>query len=217
MRRPLPAPSCATRLSAATHPPNACARAAVGAFGFGTGAGEAYGPVPKAPPGAKPHAGVLLLREAFDGGLPADGLVPWYEEHLAPDFTASFAGGAVVLDRAQYLQATAALLASFPDFVYTRIGKMGYADSPTLVTWTAVVKGTFSGAPYSPRPGVPPVAPKTPPVACENDPERVTITFASGSGLTKIARLKVDALPGGRGFSGPVGFYLQAGGDPSKL
>ena len=28
---------------------------------------------------------------------------------------------------------------------------------------------------------------------------------------------RVDALPGGKGFSGPVGFYLQAGGDASKL
>ena len=32
-----------------------------------------------------------------------------------------------------------------------------------------------------------------------------------------IKKIKVDKQPGGKGFSGPVGFYLQAGGDASKL
>ena len=45
----------------------------------------------------------------------------------------------------------------------------------------------------------------------------IEVKFASGSGLAKIKSLTVEALPGGRGYSGPVGFYLQAGGDPSKL
>ena len=94
---------------------------------------------------------------------------------------------------------------------------MKYADSPNLVTWTAVVKGSHSGAPYSPMPGVPPVAAKSPPAECENDTEKITATFESGTGLTKIKAFKVSPLPGGRGFSGPVGFYLQAGGDPSQL
>ena len=71
--------------------------------------------------------------------------------------------------------------------------------------------------PYSPLPGVPAVSAKKPPVACENDPEKVTLSFASGSGLKMIKKIKVDKQPGGKGFSGPVGFYLQAGGDASKL
>ena len=112
---------------------------------------------------------------------------------------------------------TADLLKSFPDFVYTRQGSIAYQDSPTLVGWTAVVKGTHSGAPYTPLSGVPPVSAKSPPVACQNDPEKILVTFASGSGLKKIAKIQVDAVPGGKGFSGPIGFYLQAGGDPSKL
>jgi len=125
---------------------------------------------------------------------------------------------AVCTSRGQaYLAVTADLLKSFPDFVYTRQGPIAYQDSPTLVGWTAVVRGTFSGAPYTPLPGVPPVSAKSPPVQCQNDPEKVLVTFASGSKLKKIAKIQVDALPGGKGFSGPVGFYLQAGGDPSKL
>ena len=36
-------------------------------------------------------------------------------------------------------------------------------------------------------------------------------------GLTEIKSLSVVPKPGGKGFSGPVGFYLQAGGDASKL
>ena len=92
-----------------------------------------------------------------------------------------------------YLTATADLLKSFPDFVYTRQGAIAYQDSPTLVGWTAVVRGTHSGAPYSPLAGVPPVSAKSPPVACQNDPEKVLVTFASGSKLQKIAKLQVDA------------------------
>ena len=124
---------------------------------------------------------------------------------------------AVCTSAQAYLTATADLLKSFPDFVYTRQGPIAYQDSPTLVGWTAVVRGTHSGAPYTPLPGVPPVSAKSPPVACQNDPEKILVTFASGSKLKKIAKIQVDALPGGKGFSGPIGFYVQAGGDPSKL
>ena len=67
----------------------------IGAYGkIGDGP---MGP-PKLVPG-KPNTGIILLREAFDGVLPEGGLLEWYEEHLAPDFKASFAGGKVVLDR----------------------------------------------------------------------------------------------------------------------
>ena len=189
----------------------------IGAYSFGGGAGDQIGQVPEnARSDGKPNSGIYLLRECFDGGLPARGLLEWYEEHLTPGFTASFAGGKVVLDRAAYLATTADILRSFPDFTYTRTGPMEY-DGPTLVTWRAVVKGTHSGKPFSPLAGVPPVAAKSPAVACANDPEQVTAYFESGTGLTKIKRLKVDVLPGGRGYSGPVGFYLQAGGDPAAL
>ena len=62
-----------------------------------------------------------------------------------------------------------------------------------------------------------PVSAKSPPVFCENDPEKITVEFAQGSGLSKIRRLKVEVLPGGKGFSGPLGFYLQAGGSAAGL
>lgn len=187
----------------------------IGAYNIGGKSGDVGGgPVP-ANFNGKPNTGILLLRECFDGGLPAGGLVDWYEEHLADDFKASFAGGKVILDKPGYIAVTADLLKSFPDFVYTRDGPIAYADSPTKVKWTAIVKGTHTGAPYSPLPGVPAVAAKK--VAVQNDPEKVTVDFASGTGLKKIAKLTVDAVPGGKGFSGPVGFYLQIGGDPAKL
>ena len=79
------------------------------------------------------------------------------------------------------------------------------------MAWTAIVKGTHTGEPYSPLPGVP--ATKAKNVACENDPESLVATVR-GSIIEKI---EIEAIPGGKGFSGPVGFYLQAGGDPSKL
>lgn len=189
----------------------------IGAYSMGGGVGQSIGAVQKNFNG-KPNTGMLLLREVFDGGLPDGGLLAWYEEHLAPDFSASFAGGKVVLDKAAFLSVTADLLKSFPDFTYTRTDAMMYGDPrPLAVTWTAVVKGTHTGAPYSPLPGVPTVAAKNPPIACQNDAEKITLVFSSGSQLSQIRKIAVEALPGGKGFSGPVGFYLQAGGDPSKL
>mmetsp|Transcript_53081 Transcript_53081/g.88136 ORF Transcript_53081/g.88136 Transcript_53081/m.88136 type:complete len:118 (+) Transcript_53081:181-534(+) len=107
------------------------------------------------------------------------------------------------------------LLKSFPDITFTRTGPIAYNNSPTIVVWTAVVKGTHSGDPFSPLPGVKAVAAKN--IACQNDAEKITAVFASGSGLSKIKGIKIEALPGGRGFSGPVGFYLQAGGSPTDL
>ena len=63
------------------------------------------GPIPENFNG-KPNAGILLLRECFDGRLPESGLLEWYEKHLAPDFEASFAGGKVKLDKAGYMAVT---------------------------------------------------------------------------------------------------------------
>ena len=160
----------------------------IGAYTMGAGSGATVGQVPKNAMG-KPNSGILLLRECFDGGLPADGLLSWYEEHLSADFRASFAAGKVVLDKAAYLGVTADILKSFPDFTYTRESQMKYMDSPSIVAWTAVVRGTHTAAPYSPLPGVPAVAAQKPPIACQNDPERITAVFESGTGLTKIKSL----------------------------
>ena len=121
----------------------------IGAYGMGGGAGSVIGPVAKTLNG-KPNSGILLLRECFDGALPQDGLIEWYEEHLSPEFQAFFAGGSVVLSKAAYLSVTADLLKSFPDFTYTRAAPMKYDNGPTVVSWTAVVKGTHTAAPYSP-------------------------------------------------------------------
>ena len=63
------------------------------------------GPVKKREDG-KPNTGIMLPRETFDGGLPEEGLVAWYETHLADDFTAVFDGGKVTLDKASYLDLT---------------------------------------------------------------------------------------------------------------
>ena len=123
------------------------------------------------------------------------------------------------LNKEQYIAVTSNILKSFPDFIYTRSGAIAYKGSPTVVSWTAIVQGTHTGAPYSPLPGVPAVVAKDPPVRCQNDPESITVTFKGrpSEGLTQIQTLSVEAKPGGKGLSGPVGFYLQAGGDPSKL
>lgn len=118
-----------------------------------------------------------------------------------------------------YIQGMNDLIESFPDMTFTREGKMKYDSSPTRVTWTAVVTGTHMGASYSPVTGAKPVSARDPPKRVQNDAEKVTIDFAPGTEpkLTMIKRLKVEPLPGGVGFSGPIGFYLQAGGLASDL
>ena len=162
---------------------------------------------------SKPATGVQMLLQAFDGKLPSEGLVPWLEAHLADTFTIEFKAAGVTLKRQDYIAASDDLLKSFPDLAFTRKGPMAYDGSPFLVSWTAEVKGTHSGAPFSPLPGVPAVKAQSPPVACANDPEKVTATVRGAL----IEKMVVEPIPGGNGFSGPVGFYLQAGGDPAKL
>jgi len=133
---------------------------------------------------------------------------------LAADFTASFAEGKLVLPRDAYVGTTKAILASVPDFTYTA-PKKDFKKKKDAVSWTAVVKGTHTGAPYSPIPKVPAAkANKKSPKALQNDPEAITVVFDKSG---KIKSLSVAAIPGGKGFSGPVGFYLQMGGDPKKL
>ena len=82
------------------------------------------------------------------------------------------------------------------------------------VHWTGVATGTHSGAPFSPLPGVPPVGRMAPSRRCENDAEAFSIEIGAAGLLNKLS---VHALPGGRGFSGPAGFFVQMGGDAASL
>ena len=107
------------------------------------------------------------------------------------------------------------MLKSFPDLAFTRTGSFKYADNPFIVEWTAIVKGTHNGAPYAPSLGLKPVAVSKPPILCQNDPEKVRIEFVTGGDAPKLSKIKslaVEPLPGGSGLSGPLGFYIQAGG-----
>ena len=45
------------------------------------------------------NTGVLLIREAFDGNTPSEGLLNWLDAHLTADFEASFADGKVLLNK----------------------------------------------------------------------------------------------------------------------
>ena len=141
-------------------------------------------------------------------------IVAWYEKNLAKDFTADFAGGKVVFDRKQYIGLTKDILASVPDFTYTSPKHRFQEEGQEPGHGTAVVKGTHTGKPFSPISGVPPAKPnKKAPAKLQNDPEAVTVTLNEAGQLSKLS---VAAIKGGKGF-GPVGFYLQMGGDPSKL
>ena len=159
-----------------------------------------------------PNANADLIKELFDGKAFGAAIVPWYDRHLAFDFEGCFEGGKVTLSRDQYVQAMRELILSFPEFIYT-CPQHDVAQDPSScdVTWTAVVKGVHTGAPFSPMPGVAPVEATN--KACQNDPEQIRALFNDEGQLT---RLTVTALPGGQ-YSGPVGFFLQAGGDPAAL
>ena len=122
----------------------------IGAYGALAGKSGDVGGGAVAVNPSKPNQGILMLRETFDGAMPAGGLLDWYNAHLTDDFKASFNGGNVVLNKEQYLGVTADILKSFPDFTYTRVGPIQYDNSPIVATWTAVVKGTHTGAPRAP-------------------------------------------------------------------
>ena len=140
----------------------------------------------------------------------------WYDAHLSPDVSIEFNGGAVKLGKKEYLGLTQAILDSVPNLSYTAPKADFKKGKGNTVTWTAVVTGTHTGKPFSPLPKVPAVKPnKKTPKALQNDAEAITAYFdKSGEVITKFT---VAAIPGGKGFSGPVGFYLQMGGDPKKL
>lgn len=162
----------------------------------------------------KPNTGIGLLRDCFDGVLPEDGLIKWYEEHLADDFTAEFVGGPT-LDRKTYLAVTADLLKSFPDFKYVSGSAFKFADNPFTVQWSGIFVGTFSGAPFSPASGAPAVKPNK--AAIESPATLNFATFEKGTEpkLSKIKKIKFTAKAGQ--VIGPYSLYVQAGGDAEKL
>lgn len=78
-------------------------------------------------------------------------------------------------------------MTSLPDFEYTcPSADWREEDGKVIATW--VVKGTHTGAPYSPMPGVPTVEKKEVPVACANDPEKMTFEFVDGK-ISKLGAL----------------------------
>ncbi|KAH8091959.1 hypothetical protein JL720_5534 [Aureococcus anophagefferens] len=180
-----------------------------GAAGLATFIGEAPAlaaeKAAKAPKAAKPKPlkDVALVKELFDSKIPAAGVMAWYDAHLSPDVSIEFNGGAVKLGKKEYLGLTQAILDSVPNLSYTAPKADFKKGKGNTVTWTAVVTGTHTGKPFSPLPK-----------ALQNDAEAITAYFdKSGEVITKFT---VAAIPGGRA-SGPVGFYLQMGGDPKKL
>jgi len=148
-------------------------------------------------------------------------LMKWHEENLSDMFEGVFAGGAVVLTKKQYIAAVKDLVAACPDFEYS-CPTDDWKEEKDQVTATLVVTGTHTAAPYTYLPGKKRkirarlASKMETPVKCENDPETITWTF---SPQMKVRKMTVEPLPGGRGFSGPAGFYVQMGGnlEPPKL
>merc|ERR1711957_901138 len=75
------------------------------------------------------------------------------------------------------------------------------------ITCVMEATGTHTGEPYAFMPDVEAVASQG--IKVTNDPEKVTVFF-NDEGL--IVRQTINALPGGKGFSGPAGMYRQIGG-----
>merc|ERR1712176_1448808 len=134
----------------------------------------------------------------------------------APEFEVTYTSTGSTLSRASFLSMTADLLKSFPDLVYIRRGPIAYANDPFTVVWIAVQRGTLSGAPYSPMAGLTAVAAKDPPVECTSDPETFTATVR-GSIIKRLVVSPSAGSSSAKGYSVPIGFYLQAGGEPSNL
>jgi hypothetical protein len=156
----------------------------------------------------------VLIRDGFST-LKTGGLLDWYEQHLTDGFVAEIDG--IAYDRATFMALQSATLKSFPDLEYTP-KNLGTANVGQSVGWTAAYRGTLSGAPFSPLPGVPVVTPRSPPVQV-GDKAYVELAMADfAPGTEQIEKLTLKQIKPGPGkYSGPINLYTQAGGDASKL
>jgi hypothetical protein len=128
----------------------------------------------------------------------------WWRKHWADN--AEFVAGPVALGKDAAVEAHEALLRSFPDLTFHVLEPLA-AQADGTVTAVLEASATHTGAPFAFAPGMEPMPALG--VAVKNDPERVTVSFdASGY----VVRQVVAPMPGGRGLSGPAGFYAQVGG-----
>lgn len=125
----------------------------------------------------------------------------WWEKNWAAD--SSFHVGPITLSKEEVVGTHIAILKSFPDLQFNVIEPLATQGDGTI-SLVLEATGTHTGEPYAFAPHVEPIA--TTGVKCVNDHERVTITFNTEGMIVKQV---IETLPGGRGFSGPPGFYQQ--------
>jgi len=134
--------------------------------------------------------------------------VDWLGDNCTADFTSTIGG--ITLTKDEYVSSVAACQAACPDMNFN-LADIERIDGFTVAA-TATVTGTHTGVPFSPAPGLEPIAATDPAKTVTNDSERLLATFAADG---KLAKLNVEVLPGGNGFSGPPGWYAQLGEGPA--
>ena len=149
----------------------------------------------------------------FFDGAPVAGKASQLAELYADEFTISFVGPytgpttGMVMDKEKAIAAMGNLAGSFPDLTFNA-GK----ETPEKLTnggWGAniVVKGTHTGAAFTPMPGKLPAI-ETTNKECSIGPELFTM-FCNDEG--KATALTIEPLHEGA-LVGPPGFYVLVGG-----
>jgi glutathione S-transferase len=151
--------------------------------------------------------GIVVLSKVYNGN--PVGTVDWWDKSWADN--SSFEVGPVKLEKAAVIGAHASILKSFPDLRFTVI-KPAELQPDGSIAMVLEANGTHTGELFTYATGVEAIAAAG--VSVRNDSERVITTFNTEG---KILKQVIEALPGGRGFSGPPGFYQQLGGKRSNL
>lgn len=149
---------------------------------------------------------IAVMNEVYNG-QPINSTT-WWETRWAEDSVFEV-GPDVTLPKVVFVAVHQSVVKAFPGF-YFKVIEAPSANEDGSITVVLQAHGKHTGEPFTPKPDLKAI--EAAGVEVMNDPEKVTVYF---NGEGKIVRQTIEALPGGKGFGGPVGFYLQIGGTMS--
>jgi len=147
----------------------------------------------------------VLVKEMYNGKkLSENGdYVAWLSKNMTDDCVVKV--GEMEFTKEMFVGSNKACIAACPDFTFEIVKEFAAAEESTVIGHVTAV-GTHTGEPFAIAEDLTAMPVTDPPFKCKNDDEKLTFHFSDDG---KISKLVIEALPGGRGFSGPSGWYKQ--------